>query len=256
MECIRSKENARFKLAKSLLKRKFREQYGLCLIEGQRLVEHVLLTQPESIEALYIHEHDIDRYAARYAQAVALSEDLFEVLSETVQSQGVIAVVRLKSADRSVKSTIVLALENIQDPGNLGTMIRTCDAVGDIEILLSKGCVDPFNPKVLRSAMGSVFETSIHVDVNFETVFPTLKSEGYRIIAADLEEAESLFQWQWPQKCVLVIGNEGQGLSEACLSLCDQRLMIPLFGSAESLNAAIAAGILLYDAKRQQKMMG
>lgn len=253
MEMIVSKDNPRFKLAKSLLNRKHRELHQLSLIEGIRLVKHVMERHPEWVNAIYVNAMAAEDTQLQFNTGVLLAEELFKELSDTVHSQGVIAVIKTTREVFSDPSSVILALDGIQDPGNMGTMIRTCDAVGRIDLLLSKGCVDIYNPKVLRSAMGSLFDVQLQRNCDLIETLSRLKMQGYTIVGAALEGASDLFEFKWPEKCVIVIGNEGNGISQDVLDICDLKVKIPLRGQAESLNASVAAGILIYDAVRNLK---
>jgi TrmH family RNA methyltransferase len=139
----------------------------------------------------------------------------------------------------------VLVLDRIQDPGNLGTMIRTADAAGFDTVLLGKGTVDPFNAKVVRATQGSLFHVNVRAVDLLETL-PELKSEGFHVYGTALAKATSYEQVDFKDKVALVIGNEAQGVHNDVLDLCDTRVHIPVLGDAESLNAAVAAGILMY----------
>jgi TrmH family RNA methyltransferase len=250
METIISKDNSRFKVAKSLLLRKHRENQGLCIVEGVRLVTHIQKHHPERIQTVFIDALCAEQYGESFRNAIILHENLFKDLSDTVHSQGLIALVKTDQVENQNPSHLMLALDGIQDPGNLGTVIRTCDAVGHVDLMLSKGCVDIYNPKVLRSAMGSLFDVRIVRNCQLEIELLKMKALGYTIVGAALEGAENLLEFKWKHKTILIIGNEGNGISQDILDLCDQRVKIPLSGHAESLNAAVAAGILLYDAHR------
>ncbi len=250
MDIIISKENPRFKLAKSLLSRKHRETHELCVVEGIRLVNHIRQMHPQLIQTVYLDALAPESLQDSFPEATLLSETLFRELSETVHSQGVIALVKTAHLDQSLDSKLILALDGIQDPGNLGTIIRTCDAVGDVGLIVAKGCVDLYNPKVIRGAMGSLFDVAIQRNCDLLTELHVLKKRGYRIVGAALEGAKNMLEFEWEPKTVLIIGNEGNGISQAVLDFCDEKVIIPLSGKAESLNAAVAAGILIYDAHR------
>lgn len=250
MEGITSKENSKFKLAKSLLSRKHREKEGLCIIEGERLVNHVRAIRPESIKMIFVNALSMHLLKTEYPQAITLADSLFNELADTVHSQGVIAIAAMMDSTGFKPFDFRVALDGIQDPGNLGTIIRTIDAVGSTDLILSKGCVDLYNPKVLRSAMGSLFDIGIERNKDLAQECELLKADRYEIVGAALENSVDLMSFVWKPKTVLIIGNEGNGISDSLLKVCDVLVKIPLMGRAESLNAAVATGILLYDAHR------
>ena len=167
------------------------------------------------------------------------------------------AVVKKKkftlSKDILKNSSLLLGLDNIRDPGNLGTMIRTADAAGADGVLLSNGCVELFNLKVIRSTMGSVFHLPVIENLDFSEVIPDLKEDGFKIIVSEVHEGKDYTEVDYPEKTCIVIGNEASGISKEILNLADERIKIPIFGKAESLNASVAAGILLYEKVRNKK---
>jgi len=146
----------------------------------------------------------------------------------------------------------ILALDNIKDPGNLGTMLRTADATGVPAVLLSQGSVELYNSKVVRTTMGSLFHLNPVNNLNFSQVIPELKNLGYRIVATSPQSGKRIDQIDFSDKICLLIGNEAFGLSEDILKLSDLKITLPIFGKAESLNAAVACGIILYQIALQK----
>ena len=264
---IASTQNKTFKKFKSLTLKKYRERESLFLMEGQRYID-TALKNDVLFEAILFDEetwnHTIDQvskqYYARSAQVYILVETLFQELSQTEQSQGIIGVLKMpeKGSLIQILETIenskipnnhrnIIMLDRIQDPGNLGTIIRTADAAGLDTILLIKGTVDPYNPKVVRSTAGSILYVNlIEVDDSIETI-QTLKSYGYHIVVTALERAKDYNDAScYGEKNCLIIGNEANGVSEQFIQSSDSRVKIPILGQAESLNASIAAGIMMY----------
>jgi TrmH family RNA methyltransferase len=142
-------------------------------------------------------------------------------------------------------------LENLQDPGNLGTIIRTAAATDCHTILLSPGCVDPYNPKVVRATMGAILAVDIFTDTDLPVKISELTAAGYQVLGTDLSASASLFESQLDIKTAWLIGNESQGLSKSLRTLCTTVLKIPMTDKAESLNAAVAASLCLYEYRRQ-----
>lgn len=262
MKEITSSHNETYKTYKSLLIKKHRVQEGRFLVEGLRLIRHAMSRQwPLEDLILDMREADrpelrqlLDAAEAQRLPVTLLEGELFEALSETVHSQGCLAVAKMPPlAPRVLEGQLLLALDQIRDPGNLGTILRTADAAGVNGVLLSKGCVDPFNEKVVRATMGSLFEVPLIQDADLCASLPELRARGYEIAVAVLENSQDYATYDWTRPTVLVIGNEAQGIAKEIQSLATQRLSIPILGSAESLNAAIAAGVLVFEAARQRR---
>jgi TrmH family RNA methyltransferase len=148
---------------------------------------------------------------------------------------------------------IFLILENTQDPGNLGAAIRSADAAGAAAVFISRGSVDVFNPKVIRSAAGSVFHLPFFADADIMCVIEFLKNNGINVYGASLDGAECLYSLDLRHGCAFVTGNEARGLKRETAAACTARVKIPIAGKAESLNAAVACGVLVYEALRQRK---
>lgn len=262
MKEISSSQNETYKNYKSLLVKKHRVQKGLFLVEGLRLIQHAMSRQ-WPLEDLILDLRAVDRPELRQLVEAAeaqglpvtlLEGELFEALSDTVHSQGCLAVAKMPPlAPRALEGHLLLALDQIRDPGNLGTILRTADAAGVNGVLLSKGSVDPFNEKVVRATMGSLFEVPLIQDADLSAALPELRAKGYEIAVAVLEDSEDYADYDWTQPTVLVIGNEAQGIAKEIQALATRRLRIPIQGSAESLNAAIAAGVMVFEAARQRR---
>lgn len=264
---IASSQNKTFKKFKSLALKKYREKESLFLMEGQRYIDTAINNNVSFDAILFDNEtwnHTIDKDSKllylKVAQVYVLTEVLFKELSQTEQSQGIIGVLQISEKQSLIqimetiedsKSKVshknIIMLDRIQDPGNLGTIIRTADAAGLSTILLVKGTVDPYNPKVVRSTAGSILYVNlIEVDDSIETI-QTLKSHGYHIVVTALERAKDYNDASsYGEKNCLVIGNEANGVSNHFIQSSDSRVKIPIFGQAESLNASIAAGIMMY----------
>ena len=169
-------------------------------------------------------------------------------ISDAVHSQGVIALVHQQRSPFDVTSFqsahLIVACDRISDPGNLGTILRTCDWFGADAVLLSEGCVSLYNEKVIRSTAGSIFHLNIFENVGFDAILPTLKSEGFKVIATALN-GKTLTAYSVPEKVILLLGNEAQGVSPELIQQADAVVSIPRYGQAESLNVGIACGIFL-----------
>lgn len=258
MKRIGSRENKTFKRLNGLKSRKNREKEGLFLAEGERFVSEI----PEGggVECFVFSEtfcenHDTARYETR-AETLLLTDALFAALCDTETPQGILAVCKKLQWDegevlRREKPFLLLA-EGMQDPGNLGTVIRTADACGADAVFLSKGSVDLYNPKTLRATMGSLFHIPVFQGVSLEDAAGKLKKRGIPLYAAHLRGEVTPYALELENACAFLIGNEGRGLSEEGAALCSQWVRIPMPGRAESLNASVAAAVLMYEAVRQR----
>ncbi len=248
-------QNKRIKLVKALSQKKERDKEGLFIAEGLRFVkeakDRVFTVVSDSFLA------GEGRGLFLEGELLQVPDGLFQAISATEHPQGILAVVRqktytLEELEGDAKGLYLLA-EEIQDPGNLGTILRTADACGADGVILTKGTVDVFNPKVLRSTMGSIFHIPVVMEVTAQQAIRWLHSKGIRIYAAHLRGEQTPYTLPLQEGCCFVIGNEAQGLREETAKACDQLVKIPMPGQAESLNAAVAAAILLYEAVRQRQ---
>lgn len=249
------------KQIKNLLKlqksSKTRKEQGLFIVEGIRMFREVpkeLLCQVYATEAFYnknpelFQERDVDELVA---------ENVFEKLSETKTPQGVLAVVRMQEYKLEKllmikKNPLFLVLENLQDPGNLGTILRTAEGAGVDGILMSRDTVDIYNPKVVRSTMGSLFRMPFVYADDIKQTVEMLKTAGVKVYAAHLA-GEEFYEKDYRTGTAFLIGNEGNGLTEELTALADEKIRIPMEGKVESLNAAIAATLMAYEVLRQRR---
>lgn len=247
---ISSKNNAKIKSVRKLLtSAKERRIKGLFVVEGVRSVKEA---PPESVEQLFISESlsaGGTFSVEPYHNVEIVSDEVYRSLSDTVTPQGVLAVVRQPSwsLDLSLyeEGCRLLLLDGIQDPGNLGTIIRTAEAAGCDMVIMSEDCADIFNPKVIRSTMGSIFRVPFFSD-DLVSVIEALKAENIAVYGAALEDSENFYEVSFGAKTAVVIGNEGNGISRSVLNSVNARIRIPMKGQVESLNAAVSAALILY----------
>ena len=196
-----------------------------------------------------------DKIEALKAETVA--DNIFAKMSDTKTPQGVLALVRMqrKSLEEVLKggASCFLAVESLQDPGNLGTMLRAGEGAGLSAILANRGTVDVYNPKLVRATMGSIFRIPVVYVDDFREALLTLAREGIRLYAAALQASVPYDSIEYPEKTAFLIGNEAAGLSEEAIAAANQSIHIPMLGQVESLNAAVAASILLYERARQRR---
>lgn len=246
--------NDRIKHIKKLARKHEREKCGEFVIEGKRSVYDAAANGAD-ISYVIFCESDTPMFGDFIPQFYT-DKKTFAEITDTESPQDVLAVakMRLPLLDEviSKKPDIIVMCDRVRDPGNIGTIIRTADAVGNAAVLLSEGSADLFNPKVIRSTMSSIFNLPIVKDVLLSDAIEALKLHGYKIICGALKEnSVGLYEADLSGPCVVIIGNEGTGVSDEIIALCGKTVKIPMRGKAESLNAAVSAGILMYEILRQ-----
>lgn len=249
---IESAKNPLFSVLRQLGVRKGREQAGLFLAEGPKIVGEAC----KYARCRYIivaDGYDGPIPISADAEVVSLPARLFERLGDAKTPQGIAAAVEILPQPEGLAQFcgLLLFLERVQDPGNVGAMIRSADAAGAKAVFLSAGCADLYSPKVVRATMGSLFHLPVLANVDILAALTRYRQAGYDIVAGDLAGSEQMGEVS--QKAVLLIGNEGAGLSREADALATVRYRLPIYGRAESLNAATAAGIMLYDLARRQR---
>ena len=251
MKFIQSPSNPQAKEWRKLSTKKGRDRTGCYLIEGFHLVEEAMAYQEEIVE-LIVREGTVlpTAWAATDLPASEVSAEVARSISAAETDQGVFAVCRKRTAMQpSPEEKKFLLLDAVQDPGNIGTMIRTADAAGLDTVILGSGSGDLYNPKVIRSAQGSHFHLSIYQGDIAEWI-TACKEKSIPVYGTALENASIYTEAQPSDSFAIIVGNEGKGVSEHILSRTDQNLYIPIYGKSESLNVAVAAGILMYHLRK------
>lgn len=246
--------NDRIKHIKKLARKHEREKCGEFVIEGRRSV-YDAASNGADISYVIFCESDTPLFDDSVSQFYT-DKKTFAEITDTESPQDVLAVAKmhLPLLEDVIKKNpdIIVMCDRVRDPGNIGTIIRTADAVGSSAVFLSEGSADLFNPKVIRATMSSIFNLSIVKDVVLSDVIEALKHNGYKIICGALKEnSVDLYEADFSGRCAVIIGNEGTGVSDEIIALCDETVKIPMRGKAESLNAAVSAGILMYEVLRQ-----
>ena len=259
MDTITSLQNPQVKLWRGLNRsRAARVDAGLFLAEGEHMAGEAL--KEKKARTLLIDCGVRDKYAA-LADAASnqgilvhlLSSHVMESLCDAKTPQGVIAVCDYPKGDMPEHpGDLIAALDGVQDPGNVGAILRTMDAAGFACLLMDDKTADPFSPKALRATMGAVFRVPAVRCIRLAETLRALKEKGYEIAAGDLHGQDFFHRGKAKDKICVVIGNEGQGVSPAVLAECTMRLKIPILGGAESLNAAVAGSIMMYDFVRER----
>lgn len=238
---------------------KERKKQGVFVAEGVRMCMEApkeMLVKLFLSESFYARE-DVRRELVRSREYEVLADDVFRRVSDTQTPQGVLAVIRQAEWQQEeilgAENGLWLVLEDIRDPGNLGTIFRTAEAAGAGAIIMSEGTVDVYNPKVVRSTMGSLYRMPFFYSKDIAGTVITLKQTGASIYAAHLEGRNFYDEEDYLGKTAFLIGNEGDGLSPELEGLAHERIKIPMCGMVESLNASVASALLLYEANRQRR---
>jgi len=242
---ITSAQNPTYKFIKSLKMKKERQKNGMFTVEGIKSVK-------EAIEAkcdiFLIAVSDKLDETFDFDGIYRISDAIFAPLCDTETPQGVIAVIKIPKKSKNTENPLCLYCDRVSDPGNIGTIIRICDAVG-ADLMLSPECADIFSPKTIRASMGSFFHIRILENITYSDL-EGLKKSGYTLLAGALKgDTVDYRESIYGKKNVIIVGNEAIGVSEAVLNICDKSIKIPIFGDAESLNVAVAAALILYKAK-------
>ena len=255
MEIITSKDNPIVKKTVSLREnRRERTKSGLFVIEGLRFCKDAVLSGADvktvlvSEELLKHHAEDAEIICNACDDVRVVSESVSQKLGDTVNSQGVYCICALKNENTQLCGNRFIALENLQDPGNIGTVIRTAEAFGLDGVVLIGNCVDIYSPKVLRSTMGTIFRMPIYKFADAAAACAQFKAADLTVYGAVLDENASLLsETKLNEKSVCLIGNEANGLTEDAKEICDKFVIIDMPGNAESLNAAVAASVIMWE---------
>lgn len=248
---------ARLKNILGLKYKKFRDEQNLFLIEGYRLCQEALqsdftvetlLISPDILSPPKVNEI-VQLTRQKQIEVIEIQQTETKRLAETATSQGIFCVVLQKRYDLEAvlnkKNQLIVIIDEGQDPGNVGTIIRTCDWFGIDAIFLSHGTVELYNPKVIRSTMGSIFHLPIVSGIDLNIFLPQLKKTGWHIFGADVNGKHSYNQIDCPRPTALVFGNENTGIKSDLFKYFDKTVKIPSYGKAESLNMATAAAIII-----------
>lgn len=232
------------KLIKSLQQKKYRNEHGLFVVEGKKTLEELL---ESSIEAYKLYASDSNALSSGSIQPIKISNQELRQISSLKNPNGFLGVFHIPKVVETVATDWILMLDGVQDPGNLGTIIRLCDWFGIPTLICSTDTVDCYNPKVLQATMGSI----ARVHVQYKSLEPFLEHTKLPVYGTFMDGA-NVHTAQLPKKGIMVMGNEGKGISEAIAKRCTHRLGIPQFGKAttESLNVASATAILLHEIRK------
>ena len=259
MQIITSKDNENIKSIKKLKERKYRDLNNEYIIEGIKILKEAI-QEKAVIKKIVICEeclanniidekllYEIAKYDCLY-----VSKKIFEGLTDVSKPQGILAVVEKNNKkDINYNEDIIVALDGLQDPGNLGTILRTLDSANLSQVVVSKDTVDAYNPKVVRSTMGAIFRVNIVETENLKETLKEMKRHKYKVMCTDLTASKNIYEIDYNKK-ILVIGNEANGISKELLDMADEKIIIPMLGKTESLNASVATSIIVYEYVRRK----
>lgn len=246
---ITSKDNEIIKEVRKLKEKKYRK--NRFVIEGIKILKEAIV-EKENIELIIVKEGTkIDIDIKKYKN-IEVTEKIFNTLTDVVSPQGVLSVIR-KDNNKNIdfNADYIVILDDLQDPGNMGTIIRTLDSANIKQLIVSKNTVDAYSSKVVRSTMGSIFRVNVIEVENLLDTLNELKQNKFEIITTSLKAKKSIYEVDYNKK-VVVIGNEANGVNEEIENNSDYKVKIPMLGKTESLNASVAAGIMIYEYVRQK----
>lgn len=268
---ISSKDNEIIKEIRKLKEKKYRKEKFI--VEGIKMLEEAI-NEKASIDLIIIREGiNLDLDISEF-KSIVVTEKVFDTLTDVVSPQGVLAVInkkgfeKINTKNKSIKNIdienvielridknadYILAIDGIQDPGNLGTIIRTADSANLKQIIVSKNTVDSYSPKVIRSTMGAIYRVNIIETENLVETLEKLKEAGFKVVTTSLDTDNSVYDISY-DKSIVVIGNEANGVSKEVQDMSDYKVKIPMLGKTESLNASVAAGIMIYEYVREKIM--
>lgn len=258
---ITSKDNETIKHIKKLKEKKFRDENNEFIIEGIKLLEEAINEKAIVKKVIICDDCNLDgkiynslKYEIAKLECIYVSEKIFDYISDVKTPQGIMAVIEKKKNDKETinfSDDIILILDNIQDPGNMGTIIRTADSLNIKQIIISKDSSDIYSPKVVRSTMGAIFRINIIESDNLLETIKILKKHKINVISTSLDTNKSIYDISY-NKTAIVIGNEANGVSAKIQEISDNKVKIPMLGKTESLNAAVATSVILYEAMREK----
>lgn len=258
---ITSKDNDFIKHVKKLKEKKYRDEYNEFIIEGIKITQEAI-EEKAKIKAVIICEDCKNQsaipnellYEVAKMNCIYVSEKVFMSISDVTNPQGIMAIIEKENEENlkiDFSNDKILILDNIQDPGNMGTIIRTCDSLNMKQIIVSKGSSDIYNPKVVRATMGAIFRIKIIESDDLVKTIKELKKHKFKVYATDLKTKNTIYNVDY-KKSAVIIGNEANGVSQEVLDESSYRIKITMLGKTESLNAGVATSIVLYEMFRNE----
>ena len=260
MQVISSKDNELIKHIRKLKDKKYRDESNEYVVEGVKLVEEAV-KENAKIKQIIVCEDTTRTYEipthimleiAKY-ECISVSDKIFNIITQVTNPQGIMAIIEKNAQNAKIDYTqdIIVVLDDVQDPGNLGTILRTVDSIGLNQIIVSKGTADAFNSKVVRSTMGAIFRIKIIEVENLAQAIKEMRKHHFKLMVTSLQTKNSIYDIDFNKK-IIVIGNEANGVSKEIQDMADEKAKIPMLGRTESLNASVAAGVVMYEYVRQK----
>ena len=260
MQTITSKDNELIKHIRKLKDKKYRDESNEYVVEGVKLVEEAV-KENAKIKQIIVCEDTTRTYEipthimleiAKY-ECISVSDKIFNIITQVTNPQGIMAIIEKNAQNAKIDYTqdIIVVLDDVQDPGNLGTILRTVDSIGLNQIIVSKGTADAFNSKVVRSTMGAIFRIKIIEVENLAQAIKEMRKHHFKLMVTSLQTKNSIYDIDFYKK-IIVIGNEANGVTKEIQDMADEKAKIPMLGRTESLNASVAAGVVMYEYVRQK----
>ncbi|MDO5556762.1 MAG: RNA methyltransferase [Clostridia bacterium] len=258
---ISSKDNEQIRQIRKLREKKYRNQEKKYIIEGIKLVKEAI-TEGVSVKNIIVCEDcttdgTLDKsllYEIAKFNCLYVTKEVFKSISSVENPQGLLAIIEKRNTQQiDYSEDVIVILDNVQDPGNIGTILRTIDSVGLSQVIISNTTVDCYNPKVVRSTMGAIFRVNVIQSQNIIEILKEIKRHKFKICATSLEESKSIYDVEY-KKVAIVMGNESKGVSKEILDVSEQNIKIPMLGKTESLNVAVATSVILYEYLRTSKV--
>lgn len=258
IDYIQSKDNKTIKHIISLQQRKYRQKFGEYTVEGIRAVTDI--GKKDCLRSILIRESKRSELEPLVEKGFTVSsvyvvqDPIFDKIEHSVNGQGILGIAKKCVNDLHsliVEDGLYVALDGVQDPGNLGTIIRTAVAAGAKGIFLLKGTVDPYNEKCVRSTMSALCNIPIFEDVTLSEFYDFIKDNTIKTYVTSLDNAKPYHTISYAKRTMIILGNEGNGVSKEIIEMCDQAITIPMYGDIESLNVSIAAALCMYKVREQ-----
>ncbi len=265
MQIITSKDNEFIKHVKKLKDKKHRDINNEYLIEGVKIIQEAIQEKAKIKQIIICEEaegtsaisKELMYEIAKY-ECIYVSQKVFNTITGVANPQGILAVIEKPKKETNLVNydeDVIVVLDDIQDPGNLGTILRTVDSIGLKQIVVSKGTADAYNPKVVRSTMGAIFRVNIVETEDLEKELKEMKKHKYKIVVTTPNTSKTIYEIEYKKK-VIIIGNEANGVEGQIMNNADEKVKIPMKGKTESLNASVATGVILYEYVRQNIKKG
>ena len=262
MQIITSKDNEVIKNIKKLKEKKYRDEFKEYIVEGIKLIQEAI-EENAKIKTIVVCEEclkdaSIEQkllYQIAKYNCIYVTQKVFLSITDVKNPQGMLAVIEIENSEEVIKydEDLIFALDGIQDPGNLGTILRTLDSAGFSQLIVSKDTVDAYNPKVVRSTMGAIFRVKVIESEDLLKTIKNIRKHKYEALVTSLDATKNIYDIDYKKK-IIVIGNEANGVSKEIQDSADIKAIIPMLGKTESLNAAVATSVIAYEYVRRKIM--